>query len=58
MQFGQTRGLFLLPGGRPRPLGVGGSGAGSAGGAKSSGGGNQLEATMHAASVQELLEFD
>ena len=42
-EFGQTRGLFLLPGGRPLLLEGSGSGTGSAGGANSSGGGKSSE---------------
>ena len=56
VQFEQTQGLFLLPGGRPVFLGAGGSGTGSAGVANSYGGRQfNKEAAMHAVSVQESL---
>ena len=42
VQLRQTRGLFLLPGGRPLLLGGGGSGSGSAGAVESSGGTGSL----------------
>ena len=42
VQLGQTRGLFLLPGGRPLLLGGGGSGSGSAGAVESNGGTGSL----------------
>ena len=57
VQFGQTRGLFLLPAGRPLLLGAGGSGGGSVGGASLIRRRGPQQAAVHVVLVPKSQEF-